>query len=361
MSGMASGFFCRIDDCSEADLSPVMLQALPFMQQAISVGGRVLVHCEQGKSRSASVVVAYIMATVGIGREAALDLVQSRRPIAQPNEGFMEQLLHEKWLQTLELSTDTFPQAKRSRTMEPEPSSDDLTRWIKRSYALQLRSDGPEHEGLSTKDASWLSSNFDAEVVERRDLQGLGFELLNLFSRSECWNIIQETETLGYGRTAYPHAYRGNRRLQLDDAPGCLAQSIWHRIKAYLPSEIQLPNQEDSTDITTWRAVGCNTRFRFSKYYAGDQFGAHFDSEYISNDGLLSFFTVNAYLNDLGPEQKGRTRFYERRAGPVVASAGGRAGSAVIFRQGEALHDGEQLQCGLKYLLRTDVMYEQVT
>ncbi|PWN25920.1 hypothetical protein BDZ90DRAFT_233522 [Jaminaea rosea] len=54
--------------------------------------GTVLVHCQAGCSRSVALVVAYVMATRGIGRDAALELIRARRSQAEPNEGFMEQL-----------------------------------------------------------------------------------------------------------------------------------------------------------------------------------------------------------------------------------------------------------------------------
>jgi len=56
-------------------------------------GGSVLVHCYAGRSRSATIVVAYVAAVQGVSISTALDLVQSRRPVAQPNMNFMRQLL----------------------------------------------------------------------------------------------------------------------------------------------------------------------------------------------------------------------------------------------------------------------------
>lgn len=53
--------------------------------------GTVLVHCQAGCSRSVALVVAYVMATRGVGRDEALQLVRRRRTQAEPNEGFMEQ------------------------------------------------------------------------------------------------------------------------------------------------------------------------------------------------------------------------------------------------------------------------------
>ena len=57
-----------------------------------SGSGIVLVHCFQGKSRSAGVVAAYLMRTEGITYTSALEAVRRVRPRACPNMGFALQL-----------------------------------------------------------------------------------------------------------------------------------------------------------------------------------------------------------------------------------------------------------------------------
>lgn len=52
----------------------------------------VLVNCAQGKSRSASIVVAYIMCIKDTDYENALQIVKEKRKMAQPNIGFEKQL-----------------------------------------------------------------------------------------------------------------------------------------------------------------------------------------------------------------------------------------------------------------------------
>jgi len=52
----------------------------------------VLVHCLAGMSRSATVVVAYLLATTSMNTQEAISFVRSRRPIIQPNYGFEKQL-----------------------------------------------------------------------------------------------------------------------------------------------------------------------------------------------------------------------------------------------------------------------------
>eukprot|EP00730_Choanoeca_flexa_P000196 TRINITY_DN10089_c0_g1_i3.p1 TRINITY_DN10089_c0_g1~~TRINITY_DN10089_c0_g1_i3.p1 ORF type:complete len:220 (+),score=38.14 TRINITY_DN10089_c0_g1_i3:39-698(+) len=55
-------------------------------------GANVLVHCAQGKSRSTSVVIAYLMRYRQMNYNASLALVRSCRPMATPNTSFDQQL-----------------------------------------------------------------------------------------------------------------------------------------------------------------------------------------------------------------------------------------------------------------------------
>jgi atypical dual specificity phosphatase len=46
-----------------------------------------------GKSRSATMVIAYLMRKQTINYQEALEYVQARRNIVSPNEGFLSQLM----------------------------------------------------------------------------------------------------------------------------------------------------------------------------------------------------------------------------------------------------------------------------
>jgi atypical dual specificity phosphatase len=84
----------ELEDKPGEDLLGRLDLAVAFIERALaqSEGNRVLVHCFQGKSRSAAVCAAYLMAKSGCSLEEALDEVRRTRPQAQPNLGFAAQL-----------------------------------------------------------------------------------------------------------------------------------------------------------------------------------------------------------------------------------------------------------------------------
>jgi hypothetical protein len=53
---------------------------------------KIFIHCAMGRSRSASCVIMYIMKKFGISYQNALSYAESKRPIVDPNEGFLKQL-----------------------------------------------------------------------------------------------------------------------------------------------------------------------------------------------------------------------------------------------------------------------------
>ena len=86
---------CELIDSEDEpveDLQRAVQDGISFIEKHINDG--VVVYCEMGVSRSATVVIAYLMKTLNVGYEKALKLVQAKRHV-QPNPMFEKYL---KWV-----------------------------------------------------------------------------------------------------------------------------------------------------------------------------------------------------------------------------------------------------------------------
>ncbi|CAH1788616.1 unnamed protein product [Owenia fusiformis] len=91
----------EILDIPESDISKHFPECFKFIDEALGSKGRVLVHCNAGVSRSATIVIAYIMRTERMTLQEAHSKVAGVRPCIRPNAGFQHQLkTYEKLLQS---------------------------------------------------------------------------------------------------------------------------------------------------------------------------------------------------------------------------------------------------------------------
>ncbi|EIM88628.1 phosphatases II [Stereum hirsutum FP-91666 SS1] len=81
-----------VQDTEYDDLLIHLPNACQFIQAALDEGGKVLVHCVMGVSRSATVICAFLMQSRHMSVHEALCYLRQRRPRVQPNYGFMKQL-----------------------------------------------------------------------------------------------------------------------------------------------------------------------------------------------------------------------------------------------------------------------------
>jgi len=88
-----------LQDTEDQDITAVLDEALRIIDRVAATGGKILVYCHEGRSRSVSVCLAYFITRERMSLADALSFVKSHRPEANPNAGFLRQLM------AIELST----------------------------------------------------------------------------------------------------------------------------------------------------------------------------------------------------------------------------------------------------------------
>jgi hypothetical protein len=182
----------------------------------------------------------------------------------------------------------------------------------------------------------------------------------HLLSAEECAALCAVADAAGYEDAPITTAagfqmlkdVRNNDRAMVDDVER--AALLWERARPWLPAvDGELP-------------IGLNERLRFYRYRAGQKFDWHSDGYYQTPDGRSrSLYTFMIYLNEgcVG----GETRIQHPElmsAAEAIFAAGGDPVIDVVPRTGRALaflhplrHTGAAVTAGVKYVLRSDVMY----
>eukprot|EP01059_Diplonema_ambulator_P004426 TRINITY_DN14124_c0_g1_i1.p1 TRINITY_DN14124_c0_g1~~TRINITY_DN14124_c0_g1_i1.p1 ORF type:complete len:230 (+),score=43.53 TRINITY_DN14124_c0_g1_i1:85-774(+) len=76
------------DDC-DAPLKDYFYDVATFIEESRQSGGRILVHCRGGVSRSATLVAAYLMIQNNLSSDQTFDYLRTRRSVISPNIGFL--------------------------------------------------------------------------------------------------------------------------------------------------------------------------------------------------------------------------------------------------------------------------------
>jgi hypothetical protein len=142
-----------------------------------------------------------------------------------------------------------------------------------------------------------------------------------------------------------------------------LVELLWNRLKPFYGSDKVIDEEGQA-----WKAASLNPFLRFCKYKPGDDFGPHQDGRRMLDCDEQSFMTVNIYLNTVPASHGGATRVLDKskygaddgNKYQVVGIMQPVEGMASVFRD-SLFHDGERLKEGVKYLLRTDVIYKRET
>ncbi|KAI8608501.1 hypothetical protein BC830DRAFT_1174370, partial [Chytriomyces sp. MP71] len=203
-------------------------------------------------------------------------------------------------------------------------------------------------------------------------LQGrVAFTTQDVLSNTECSALINHAESLGfekallnvgYGRQILDEDTRKSQRLIIDST--VLAEAVWARIEHLVPARIA-SKRANGRDLVV---VGLNERLRLLKYLPGDVFQPHCDGCFARGDEF-SVLTLQLYLNEC--EDGGETTMWSNEAmwrdkddKPSEEDAA-HAERRVVCRPGQALvfshriwHEGSVVKKGVKYVIRTDVMYK---
>lgn len=83
----------HVEDSPHARLSPYFDRCADKINDVHMRGGRTLVHCVAGVSRSATICIAYLMKYQRMPLEQAYFHCKKRRPVVHPNCGFWRQLI----------------------------------------------------------------------------------------------------------------------------------------------------------------------------------------------------------------------------------------------------------------------------
>ncbi|WP_108869183.1 2OG-Fe(II) oxygenase [Aquimarina aquimarini] len=167
----------------------------------------------------------------------------------------------------------------------------------------------------------------------------------NFLSIKECEDLILFSEHKGYDEADVSLAtgakimknVRNNERLIYEDSN--FRDKIWLKLASFIP-----------TRVGNMRIGGLNERFRFYKYDTGQKFKRHIDGRFKRNEEEESRITFLVYLND--NFTGGKTKFDDLTIHPVQ-------GKALCFIH-EQKHESTPIQDGVKYVLRSDIMYKKL-
>ncbi|WP_041771271.1 prolyl hydroxylase family protein [Psychromonas sp. CNPT3] len=249
-------------------------------------------------------------------------------------------------------------------------------------YFVAAYEAGAEHPALPTwannkANIAELSEASTQKVTKKIVLQVPGaFQLLNVFSKNECERLITLSESMGYladAAVSLPRDVRHNDSLTwvVDQQTDKI---MWDRIKHLMV--------DDQGIFEGKRALGLNARFRFYRYKKGDYFKPHSDGSWpgsrVINDQLVADaygdrFSQMTFLILLTDDfEGGATRFLVNADDPSQPARRGDnvkeidvrtpAGSVLCFPHGmhylHCIHSSEPISKGVKYIIRTDVLFE---
>lgn len=176
------------------------------------------------------------------------------------------------------------------------------------------------------------------DVPMRFEDEALVWTVSDVYSEAECASFIRLIEESSPRIATNNPLYRDQDRVIRDD-PSMTAE-LFARLRAHLP-----------THMGPLTLVGLNDRLRFYRYRAGQRFDPHMDHWYRPSSFQITLHTVLVYFND--DFEGGETRFSEQLDRVITPQRG-----MVAIFQHKLRHEGCAVRSGMKYAMRSDVIYE---
>jgi hypothetical protein len=82
----------QANDHTQERFGPYFEQACDYIENALKEGGKVLIHCAAGISRSATILLAYLIHSRRWTLQKAFEFVRDKRYIIHPNKAFVSEL-----------------------------------------------------------------------------------------------------------------------------------------------------------------------------------------------------------------------------------------------------------------------------
>jgi hypothetical protein len=207
----------------------------------------------------------------------------------------------------------------------------------------------------------------------------------NVLSASECAELLRLamlSAPSGDWEPAMVNAGAGYEILATDvrhcdriiwDEPE-VVQRIWNRCLSAKGIREELGRIEGQPAVQgkkavdrgdKWRMVRINERMRFLRYGPGNYFKSHCDGAYETpSRDQRSFYTLHLYLNDSitngGDVTGGATTFHYDLDMSSRVDVDPKMGRVLIFQHAHLMHCGDEVQQGIKYTMRSDLMYERI-
>jgi hypothetical protein len=176
------------------------------------------------------------------------------------------------------------------------------------------------------------------DIPMRFEAEPLLLSVPDVYSPEDCERFIGLIESGAPSLATNNPLYRDQDRVIRDDPK--IATELFSRLRPHLP-----------TAMGPLRLYGLNHRLRMYRYRPGQRFEPHMDHWYQPSANRITLYTVLVYFNE--DFEGGETCFTEQLDQTVVP----RPGLAAVF-QHKLRHEGCLVRSGIKYAMRSDVLYE---